>query len=74
MRVFPALFRSHHGLATIELLPSRETIKHHAMALDSELALGLCSYCLRSGRRCIETQRSPTRSWKDHRRTQYRTQ
>ncbi len=72
MRISLSLLRSDHGLATIDLLRSRETVKHHAMALESALSLGLCSYCLRSRRRCIESLRWPTRSWKDHRRTQYR--
>ncbi|MBL8683172.1 MAG: hypothetical protein JNK05_28650 [Myxococcales bacterium] len=72
MHISLSMLRSERGFAAVDLLCARETLKRHAMALDSEGTLRLCSFCLRKNRDCVEARRSRPRCWKAYRRTQYR--
>lgn len=71
MRIPLSLLRSERGSDALDLLRARETLKHHAMELESEGVIRLCSFCLRKNRRCIEGRHARPRCWKAYRRTQY---
>lgn len=73
MKIPLSFVRDPRMQARVDLMPRCETVRHFAAQSKwAAYTMRLCSICLRSRRRCIESRHQDTRSWKAHRATQHR--